>query len=165
MSIPGRVTRTTAPLIRIIGSRNVTCTCDLAVRDRKGRIGIERYSVRHSIRRRFTPYEPPRAFRCRGEIIASKRKSKRRWVGRLDRQSVVGHGAVYRIKSGCEGCAFVTDPFYLRHGGMLELTPFSLASADMHLFAWAVDIAHLQGQCFSQAQAHRVRRQQKYPVT
>jgi hypothetical protein len=52
-SSPGRVTRTTAPVIQIIVSRNMTCTCDLAVRDRKGRIGIERYSVRHSIRKRF----------------------------------------------------------------------------------------------------------------
>jgi hypothetical protein len=91
----------------------MTCTGDLAVRDRKGGIGIERYSVRPSIRRRFTPSEPPRAFRRRWEIIASKRQSKRRWVGRLDRQSVAGHGAVYRIRSGGEGCAFVTDPFYL----------------------------------------------------
>jgi hypothetical protein len=96
-----------------------TAECQRKLFGRKGRIGSEHYSVRPSIARPFTLSEPPRAFRGHEEIITSQRESKRRWVGRLDRQSVAGHGAVCRTKSGCECCAFVTDPFYPRDGSVI----------------------------------------------
>jgi hypothetical protein len=40
-----------------------------------------------------------------------------------------------------------------------------LATPDVHLFVLRIDIANFKRQCLTQAQAHRIGRQQKDPVT
>ena len=50
----------------------------------------------------------------------------------------------------------------------INLSPWAVpfgSTSDMDLSALSVNVADLQGLCFTQAQAHGIGRQQKYPVT